>query len=343
MARLDTFTDEEKQFLIENYSTQSWEYLLEEINKISPVTRDKQDLISKASSLNIRRNQVRFGAFSTEEEKLIQDVYLKSKHGELTNSLKELIETELPHRTLSSIETYASKAGIIKTRRWTQEEYDFILTNYYTMTTKEMANAIARTEDAVYNVVRKFGLRGAPMSVYTEEDKQFVRENYLTMSDEEIGIVLHRKRQSIKEFRRKLGLKRPRPDTIYNYDKYIHRHNIEWKKDSAKNCNYKCVITGEEFDDIHHLYARNLIIRDVVNVHPEFAKINFNKTPEEERVRIFNIFLEEQSKHPLGVCLKKEYHIMFHQRYGTGGNTPDQFYEFIKDVAPERLDYIMNL
>lgn len=344
MARPDTYTDEEKQFLIENYPTQSWDFLLTEFNKISPVKRNKQALICKASSLGIKRDGVSNSNYTEEEDNLIRGVYNISLEHTLENNLKILIAEKMPHRTLRSVYTRACKLGIKLRKHWTQEEVEFIESNYYDLSTKQMAEILCRTEYAVYHIVQKLGLQGAPMSVYTEDDKRFVRDNYLKMSDEEIGKVLHRQKNSIKELRRKLGLRKPTPENVmYDLNRYTHRHNNKWKMDSAKACNYKCVITGKPFDDIHHLYARNLIIDKMLTSHPEYVGVNFNLLSTVEKAEIFDCFLTEQNKHPLGVCLTEEYHMMFHKMYGYGGNTPEQFYNFVKKVAPERLDYIMNL
>lgn len=344
MASHKTFTEEEKSFLRNNYSYQSWDYLIEEIYKISSIRRSKQELISEASILGVKRTNVRHASYSKEDDDEIRKVYENSSDHELEKNLLILIQERFPDRSLKSIQTHASKIGIRMRKPWSEADISFVKTNYYNMTTLEMAKQLGRTSTSVYNMVRKLKLHGAPMSQYRQEDIDFITNNYLQMTDREIGEILHRKDNCIKEFRRKLNLQRPRSeDVIYGLDKYIHRHNAEWKKSSAENCGYKCIITGEEFDDIHHLYAKNLIIKELLELYPEYRDINLNEVSEEEKVMVYNSFVSMQSKYPLGVCLKEEYHKMFHQKYGFGNNTPEQFYEFVKEVAPERLDYIMNL
>ena len=37
------------------------------------------------------------------------------------------------------------------------------------------------------------------------------------------------------------------------------------------------------------------------------------------------------SKYPLGICVRKDIHIQFHQIYGSGYNTEQQWNQFIKD------------
>jgi len=39
--------------------------------------------------------------------------------------------------------------------------------------------------------------------------------------------------------------------------------------------------------------------------------------------------LEIHYRHPLGVCLEERYHAKFHEEFGYGGNTEEQFYEFL--------------
>lgn len=344
MARHNTFTQEEEKFLIENYSSMAWDELIDGISRICNRPRKKQAIISKAFCLGLRRSSARNGCFTEEEKRLIEEVYTTSTEQSLTDNINRLISTKMPHRTFGSIQTWASNHGLRMREPWTDNDITFLRDNYFTMFTEDIAKAINRTPTAVYNMVRKLGLKGAPRSLYSKEDIEFVRDNYLQMSDGEIGKVLHRAGNSIKELRIKNGLPRPRPeDVFYGFEIYTHRHNVEWKKASAKNCGYKCVITGEHFDDIHHLFSRNSIIEEVLEDNPEYKSINFNDLKDNEKEDAMAKFIEAQSKHPLGVCLRKDFHIMFHKKYGYGDNTPEQFYQFVKEVAPDRLSFIMTL
>lgn len=344
MAIHDAYTQKEIDYIIKNYPTASWEQMLSDISKISPVPRCKQSILAKASELGIKRSKARFGRFTPDEDALIREVYEASDERTISDNIQRMIDTNMPHRTIGSICTRASKIGAVVRKAWTDSDIKFLTDNYYDMPIEDIARELNRTHVAVYSMVRKLGLRGAPMSMYTDYDIDFIRDHYLSMSDEEIGAVLHRRGQSIKECRRKNQIYRPKPENvIYGFGLYTHRHNDDWKRASAKNCGYKCVITGDTFDDIHHLYSRNMILEDVLKEHPEYATVNMNDLDEHKAAILIECFLRHQSEHPLGVCLRKDYHILFHTRYGYGDNTPEQFYDFVKDVAPERLDYIMNL
>jgi len=46
---------------------------------------------------------------------------------------------------------------------------------------------------------------------------------------------------------------------------------------------------------------------------------------------MLEIFQEVHSKYPLGVCVRKDIHVLFHRIYGSGGNTPEQWESFVKD------------
>lgn len=102
----------------------------------------------------------------------------------------------------------------------------------------------------------------------------------------------------------------------------------QWKKDSMQNCNYKCVITGDEFDVIHHLYGFNLILEETINNLNYLIYQNIGDYTEEELKNIEQECLDLHYKYGLGVCLRKDIHIEFHQLYGKMNNTPEQFEEF---------------
>jgi len=105
---------------------------------------------------------------------------------------------------------------------------------------------------------------------------------------------------------------------------YLRDFIIEWKKDSMSSCDYKCVITGEKFDDIHHLYSFNKILKEIIMElnFPIYTEIRKYTEDELKLLRLKNI--EMHDKYPLGVCLSRKIHNLYHSLYGDD-NTPEQF------------------
>ena len=68
----------------------------------------------------------------------------------------------------------------------------------------------------------------------------------------------------------------------------------------------------------------NLIISDYKNgLKPYQLEKKYNHSS--------NLFINEQNKYPLGVCVSKDIHVLFHSLYGQYNNTPEQWYQFEKD------------
>lgn len=107
----------------------------------------------------------------------------------------------------------------------------------------------------------------------------------------------------------------------------------EWKKNSMSSCGYKCIITGECFDVIHHLYSFNKIVQEAFDNLKLDIRECVNKYSEEEINKLENEVILLHEKYPLGVCLTKQVHNLFHSFYGYGNNTPDQFEEFKTNYA----------
>lgn len=110
---------------------------------------------------------------------------------------------------------------------------------------------------------------------------------------------------------------------------YLRRNmSKSWKQKSMKKCDYKCIISNKRFDDIHHLYSFNSIVYEALN------NINMDTYDSIEHYtdkQLFKITREVNKLHnlyPLGVCLAREIHTLFHSTYGYGNNTPEQFEEF---------------
>lgn len=112
----------------------------------------------------------------------------------------------------------------------------------------------------------------------------------------------------------------------------------KWKKESEKKSNYKCVLTGSGAYDIHHLYSYNSIIKDSLKllglpIKEEYSSMEFRK--------IKNIVLEMHENY-LGVCIRPDLHIIFHQVYGKHDNTPEQFEQFKYNYFNNKIKEVAN-
>lgn len=334
MAKPDSYTQEQIAWLKENYAKAEWDDILEHIPG-----KTKSQISGKAYTLGVKRIEMNAATFTEKEDRMIREHYRDTP-------IDEFVRLYCPNRTEGSIVKRAYQLKVSKRGNWTEEEDRIIRQNYYTLPMSELSKLIPdRAKSAIHCRIKQLGLSGAPMYKYSEADIEFVRENYLCMSDEELGKCLHRKPKSIKEMRRKNKIYRKDPsgETHYSYfDTYAHRHNSEWKLESARRCGYKSFFTGKGFNHIHHLYSKNLIIKETKEILNIQETDNINEFSEEEKTLFLNTFYEVQNKYPFGICMEEEYHKEFHKKYGYGDNTPEQFVEFVETFYPEKVDELKN-
>jgi len=103
----------------------------------------------------------------------------------------------------------------------------------------------------------------------------------------------------------------------------------QWKVDSMRNCNYKCIITGGQFDDIHHIVSFDDIFFETIEELGFTELNNITYYSDEDILKFRNKLIENHYKYPLGVCITKEYHKLFHSIYGRGINTEENWNEFV--------------
>jgi hypothetical protein len=115
----------------------------------------------------------------------------------------------------------------------------------------------------------------------------------------------------------------------------------EWKLKIMNECNFKCLISGGSFDEIHHLYPMHKIIKMALK------NIGLDKRKElsmytEEEIR--QLVLEVRKIHETipGACLKKSIHQLFHHYYGNRNFTPEDFYEFQSKIQSGEIQIPEN-
>jgi len=128
--------------------------------------------------------------------------------------------------------------------------------------------------------------------------------------------------------------------TVYEY---LRRKIIQWKKDSMKDCNYKCVLTGKRFEVIHHLYGFDKILKETLEICNLPIHNEINKYSQDELKLLESICNQLHYKYGLGVCLSDEIHDLFHKENGYGDNYPEQFEKFkIRYKSGEFDEYIKS-
>ena len=126
----------------------------------------------------------------------------------------------------------------------------------------------------------------------------------------------------------------------YNYIQSFLRKNIRknWNENSINVQNKKCLLTGLEYDCVHHLYGFSNILQETFyNLNIEL-KHNPKDYTLNELESLKNECIKLHKKYNLGVCIKTELHERFHMIYGFKNNTKEQFKEFIKRYFSGEFD-----
>lgn len=232
----------------------------------------------------------------------------------------------------------------MKTREfWTDEEISLLVENYHKKTLDELMVLLPnRKRDRI--IAKANSLHLLNKCKYQPSEIEFIINNWKNMSDVEMSNYIGRPSHSIRDKRLSLGLLRLKEESSYNdLSEYIRRNNSEWKTQSMVNCGYKCILTGDRFDDIHHIYGLNLILNETLDELGIEVKLNMDEYTEKELRDILDLFKIKQSKYPLGVCLSKNVHMLFHNQYGYGSNTEEQWDKFVIDFKDGKYNEFLNV
>ena len=325
------FYKEDLQWLKENYSILTIEDILKHFNGKATYAQ----IVVTAYRLGVKRPS---DNYSDEELEIIQKYYKSCK------TVQEFQEKYLPNRTVSGINAKAQKMGLLKREDWTTEEDQILIENYDKMFRWQLCKLFPdRPKTSVFNRIVALGLTGGQGYAYRKEDDEFIINNYETMTDEEIGKVLHRAAKSIKQRRNELGYHRKDPDEITKYislNRFLARQDSEWRRMAEIACNRKCLLSDNEYEDVHHLYSRNLIVSEIVDYFNLPENFEINLCSKELKEQIILKYREIENQYGLGICLTEEIHTKFHSLYGFGSNTPKQFLSFVSNFFPEKLETI---
>ena len=129
-----------------------------------------------------------------------------------------------------------------------------------------------------------------------------------------------------EEIKWKMGYK----GGITTISMHLRDLSLQWYNDCKQKANYTCQLTGKHGCKLntHHLKAFSTIVLEAHNLHNIQIKDQVkNYTPEE--LKLLEEYVASWHKdNSNAVVLSEDVHRLFHQEYGKGNNTPEQYIEF---------------
>lgn len=296
----------------ELYQIGDWNKIFELYPKIT-----KNKVYSLMSSKGIKKESVFWKDEDVE--------FLESHYNTL--DLKEI--SKVLNRSYMAVVNKANKLGLFTREFWSEDELQILKENYPYKTLDEMLCLLPkRNRKTISEKASELKIKN--ITTYSDKDKQFVIDHYKSMTDDEISVCLNRTAKSISFLRYRLGLfKQTETSCLCNFKEVFRKCIGLWKEKSMKQCGYKCVVTGNSFDHIHHLYSFATICQEALSK----AEVDLSRpfdSYQSQMSEIIKTFVDIHDSYPLGVCLSKEVHDEFHRKYGNRNNTPQQWENFIK-------------
>lgn len=322
------FTDEDIKFLKIYYPIGNWDIIFERFPSFK-----KQDIFSKMSSLNIKMDSF---FWSDDDIDILKINYVNCN---IVDDIVKLLNNKF---TYKAITTKAKRLGLKTREFWSNEEINLLKVNYPNKTLEEIEILLPnRNRKTIIAKASVLNIRN--LVKYSKEQEKFIIDNWISMSDEDMATCINKTKAGVIGKRLLLGLLRLKEKSSYNdLSEYVRRNNLDWKKASIKSCNYKCLLTGERFQAIHHIYGLNLIINETLedlNIDVRESMDNYTK---EELRNILEVFRIKQNNYPLGICLRDDVHKLFHNIYGYGNNTVEQWDEFTNDFKNNKYEYTLK-
>ena len=317
------FDDDDIKKIAELYLSSNWD----EIYKLYPIL-NRSRVYNLMNMKGIRKDSY---FWSNDEVN-----YLKDNFNIL--SINDLYNHYNGRHSRRAITTKAMKLNLTENQKWSEDEEKILIDNYSIVSKEDMLKLLPkRTWFAILCHAQKFNIRSYHHinEKYSDYEKEFIKNNFGIFTDEEIANKLNKSIHGIKDQRYRMNLYYE--DTNYGNYKTIpllFRGQIwEWKRLSMEKCNYKCIFTGSTDFDIHHIFGFNIITGITFDKLSEDGILKddcLDSYSKDELDYMIDVFKDIHSQYPIGVCVRKDIHNLFHRIYGSGGNTENQWNNFVK-------------
>lgn len=326
------YSSEEIEIIIKYYGKMPNKELI----KLLP-NRSIHGIIQTASKLGLKGYK---NYWSKDDIEIVKKNYL-------TKTTQEIYEMIDCRHSIDSIDTYAGRELGLKretVKLWSPEEISYLKINYSVLPIDVIeTHLINRNRDSIINKASQLNLTSYDKleQIYSDDEIDFLICNYKTKTDNWIAKNLGRSISSVKNKRLELNLYKVDKEALRyeSLEKFLRGQITNWKNESMYKCNYRCVLTSSKNFQIHHLYSFNKIVKKYISQNNIIIKDNFYDYTNEELSNIAHNFILFHSQYPLGVCVDKKIHKLFHSIYGYD---VDEFKwsEFEKDFKKGKYNYV---
>lgn len=304
-----------------------------------PFERIKSEVDKNTKHFCSRECKHEYICWSDEDKQILKENYGKMPYKEIAKLLSRDIE---PH----SIHRMSRELGLTENYGyWSEEEIDILIENYSQKPMIEVMSLLPnRSRTSILGQARMQNLKSYFYlnRIYTDDEIKYLKENYAIKSYEEMSFDLGRTISAIKQRMTMLGLRKPTEIANYkNLYNYVRQRIVPWRNSVRERNDYICAVTGKRSNIIvHHIRSFNLLLEECIEMLDFPLYDDFATYTQEQLDEFVKSFLELQEHYGDYICITEDVHNKFHNIYGCGDNTREQWEEFIKNIIHKYiLDY----
>lgn len=269
---------------------------------------------------------------------------LRENYGKI--SRKEILPLLNKTYTKAALKSEAGRLGLYKDKHyWTESETQLLLNNYSTIPMKKVMELLPnRTRSSIIGKAKQCNILSYYYinTFYSDEENDFLKSNYLNMDNKQLAEHLNRTESGISQHLWVLGLMRPKEK--HNYDtlsKYVRSKLTVWINKVKEACNWTCCVTGKRSAIIlHHCRSFNLLLLESINDLNFLTKDSFEDYTQQELDEFVEYFLYLQEYYGEYCCVTEQVHKLFHNIYGYGNNTMEQWNEYVENYRDKKYELI---
>ena len=263
------------------------------------------------------------------------EYFLQEHYGKLP--IKEIQSSLSEKKSRKAINTKAISLGLAKDRQWSDEEVEILKKYYPVLPFKEVQERLPnRSVCSILGEARRFHLFSMYYTnrKYTDAEDEFIINNYKSMKNSDIAKVLNREENAITQ--RANAVLKCYKDKSYNYEdllRYARSRMVYWYKKTKENSGGICQITHQRCENIsvHHIRSVDLLCEEAISILNLDEKERLSDYSNKELDDFIDCFMQLHNGYNEYICIDRNIHIDFHNKYGYGNNTREQWEEYLNN------------